>query len=492
MMRSGGILLPIFSLPSPYGIGTMGKEARKFIDFLQAAGQRYWQILPVCPTSYGDSPYQTFSTFAGNPYFIDLRELTRMGLLTSRDYREIDWEDGDGRINYGAMYRKRYPVLRKAYQRFKASPSAEFQAFCQCEAAWLEDYALFMALKETYGGAAWQEWPEPLRSREEKALDEARAGTQEEREFWKFVQYLFYSQWAELKEYAGSKGISIIGDLPIYVSGDSVDVWANPGQFQLDGSLKPIEVAGCPPDGFSADGQLWGNPLFDWEAMRADGYQWWIRRVAHQCRIYDMVRIDHFRGFDAYYAIPYGAPNAKIGRWREGPGIELFQAIEAALGQQAIIAEDLGFLTDGVRQLLRDSGYPGMKVLEFAFDSRENSDYLPHNYGKHCVVYTGTHDNSTIMGWMASANPEDIAYATEYLRLNAKEGFNWGMMRGAWSSVGDLAVVQMQDILGLDDSARMNIPSTVGENWRWRMPPRALTARLAKRLRHQMEIYRRL
>lgn len=491
-MRSGGILLPIFSLPGPYGIGTMGKQAREFVDFLQAAGQRFWQILPICPTSYGDSPYQTFSTFAGNPYFIDLPELTRMGLLKPKDYRDVDWEDGDGRINYGAMYEKRYPVLRRAYQRFKAAPPPEFDAFCREEGEWLEDYALFMALKDVHGGASWQEWPEPLRRRERAALEAAWEATQEERGFWKCVQYLFYRQWTALKEYANGKGVSIIGDLPIYISEDSVDVWANPEQFQLDKELRPVEVAGCPPDGFSADGQLWGNPLYNWDAMRADGYRWWLRRFAHQCRIYDVVRVDHFRGFEAYYSIPYGAPDARVGRWQQGPGIEFFRAVEAALGKRAIIAEDLGFLTDGVRQLLRDSGFPGMKVLEFAFDSREDSDYLPHNYEKRCVVYTGTHDNSTVMGWMASAAPEDVAYAAEYLHFTAKEGANWGMMRGAWASVSELAVVQMQDVLGLDDRARINVPSTVGENWRWRMSPRALTHKLAKKLRRQMEIYRRI
>ena len=491
-MRSGGILLPIFSLPGPYGIGTMGKEAREFVDFLQAAGQRYWQILPICPTSYGDSPYQTFSTFAGNPYLIDLRELHRMGLLTPKDYRNVDWEDADGRIHYGAMYQKRYPILRRAYMRFRAAPPADYQDFCCREAHWLEDYALFMALKEAQGGAAWQEWPEALRRRETEAMDEACTATGEEQEFWKCVQYLFYRQWAALKEYANSRGVFIIGDLPIYVSGDSVDVWANPGQFQLDENLVPKEVAGVPPDPFTADGQLWGNPLFDWETMERDGYQWWIRRVAHQCKIYDVVRMDHFRGFEAYYAVPYGAPNARNGQWRKGPGIALFRALEAALGKQNMIAEDLGFLTDGVRQLLRESGLPGMKVLEFAFNSREDSDYLPHNYDKHCTVYTGTHDNSTVLGWMKTADPADVAYATEYLRLNSKEGFHWGMMRGAWSSVGDLAVVQMQDVLGLDDSARINTPSTVGDNWCWRMPPKSLRAALARKLRREMEIYRRI
>lgn len=491
-MRRSGILMHLSSLPSPYGIGTMGETAREFIDFLAAAGQSCWQLLPVCPTGYGDSPYQSFSTYAGNPYFIDLDELAVAGLLLRGEYEAADWGEDPAAVRYDLLYQNRYPVLRKAAERFRENPPEDFEGFCRENAYWLEDYALFMALKEAFGGVPWLKWEAGLKNREPEALSAARKQYAGEISFQKILQYLFFSQWRALRRYANARGISIIGDLPIYVSLDAVDVWASSRLFQLEETRYPKEVAGCPPDGFSDTGQLWGNPLFDWDYMEKDQYDWWIKRIQYLCGVYDILRIDHFRGFDSYYAIPYGDQDARNGHWRKGPGMKLFRTLERKIGKQNIIAEDLGFLTDSVRQLLKESGFPGMKVLEFAFDSREDSDYLPHNYGKHCVVYTGTHDNSTVMGWMASANPEDIAYATEYLHLNAKEGFNWGMMRGAWSSVGDLAVVQMQDILGLDDSARMNIPSTVGENWRWRMPPRALTARLAKRLRHQMEIYRRL
>ena len=488
-MRSGGILLPIFSLPGPYGIGTMGAEARRFVDFLEMAGQRYWQILPICPTSYGDSPYSSFSTFAGNPYFIDLDQLHMDGLLEKAEYAKLDW--GEGGVCYDFLYRQRFQVLRLAFRRFVHDPPADFEDFCR-DNPWLEDYALFMTLKEENGGKSWQEWPEALKHREPKALERAGQAHSEDIAFWTCVQYLFYRQWRELKRYANHKGVSIIGDLPIYVALDSADVWAAPGQFQLDETLQPTEVAGCPPDAFTADGQLWGNPLYDWERMKKDGYRWWMARVEHQCDIYDVLRIDHFRGFEAYYAIPYGAENARNGRWRTGPGLDFFREVERSVGKYPIIAEDLGFLTDGVRQLLEDTGFPGMKVLEFAFDPNGDSDYLPHNYNKHCVVYTGTHDNDTVMGWLTSASDTDVEFVKEYLRLTTEEGYHWGMMRGAWSSVADLAVVQMQDVLGLGSEGRVNTPSTVGLNWRWRMEKNAATPELAARLRRQMEVYRRI
>ncbi len=493
-MRTSGVLMHLTSLPSPCGIGTMGAQARKFADFLAAAGQTWWQILPICPTSFGDSPYQTFSTFAGNPYLIDLDDLCADGLLEREEYESLSWGDDPKAVDYGLMYRTRYPVLRLACARFLKSPAPEYQTFCAENAFWLEDYAFFMALKERHGGAPWQEWETDLRSRQPAALETARRETGAERDFWKAVQYLFFRQWWALKSYANGRGVYIIGDLPIYVSGDSVDVWGNPEQFQLDENHLPTEVAGCPPDGFSADGQLWGNPLFDWEAMERDGYTWWVRRIGYQCKIYDMLRIDHFRGFDSYYAIPYGAADARIGVWREGPGMKLFRAVEAAIGPQRIIAEDLGFLTQSVRQLLKDSGFPGMKVLEFAFDSRDGSgsDYLPHNFTRHCVGYTGTHDNETILGWMANAPAADVDYAKEYLRLNESEGYHWGMMRGLWASAGDTAIVQMQDLLGLGTEGRMNEPSTVGKNWKWRALPGFDSDALAERLRHETETYCRL
>ncbi len=492
-MRSAGILMPISSLPSPCGIGALGAAAREFVDFLAAGGQSCWQILPICPTSYGDSPYQSFSSYAGNPYFIDLDTLADQGLLQRSEYQELDWGDDPTRVDYALLYQRRYPVLRRAARRLLAAPPADFAPFLADNGVWLEDYALFMALKDKFGGVSWFQWPEELRRRDPAALKAAEQELSQDISFWKAVQYLFFAQWRSLKEYANQKGVSIIGDLPIYVAGDSADVWANPGQFQLDENLMPTEVSGCPPDGFAADGQLWGNPLFDWERMKRDGYQWWLRRIAFQLKIYDVLRIDHFRAFDAYYAIPYGDDTARNGRWRPGPGMDFFRAVNEKLGRQNIIAEDLGFLTDSVRELLRETGYPGMKVLELAFDSRDPAPgYLPHCYPTNCVAYPGTHDNDTIQGWLASAAPEDAAFAKAYLRLNKREGYHWGMMRTAWASPADLAVIQAQDLLGLGSEARMNTPSTLGGNWQWRALPGSFSPRLARRLRREMEVYQRL
>lgn len=493
-MKKSGILMHISSLSSPYGIGTMGKAAYEFVDFLQAGGQTCWQLLPVCPTSYGDSPYQSYSTFAGNPYFIDLDELVKSGLLDKADYDMIDWECEPDTVNYGAMYRKRYPVLRKAAEKFLAAPPDDYKTFCEENDGWLPDFALFMALKDLHDGAPWSEWAAPLRNREKQALKEAKETQEANINFWKVVQYLFFKQWEKLKAYANKKGISFIGDLPIYVSLDSVDVWAHSELFQLDEEKKPKEVAGCPPDGFSADGQLWGNPLFDWDYMEKNDFAWWVERIRYQCKIYDMLRIDHFRGFDTYYAIPFGDKTAKNGKWKQGPGMKLFDAVERAIGKQPIIAEDLGYLTDSVRKLLKDSGFPGMKVMEFAFDSRDSSgsEYLPHNYTPNCVAYAGTHDNDTIMGWFEEADPKDAAYAREYLRISEGDEPNWGMMCALWGSVADLTVVQAQDILGLGSEARTNIPSTVGTNWRWRALPGVFTEELAAKLRRKTQIYGRL
>ncbi len=495
-MRASGILMHITSLPSEHGIGTMGKAAYEFVDFLKKAGQKYWQILPVCPTSYGDSPYQSFSTFAGNPYFIDLDLLAEEGLLKKEEYETVDWESDEEHVNYGAMYEKRYPILRKAAERFLAKPSLEFENYVNDQNSfWLKEYALFMALKDAHGGAPWSEWEEELRLRDQETLEKARETYRSEILFYEVLQYWFTKQWNALKSYANEKGISIIGDLPIYVSMDSVDVWSNPVLFQLDENMTPIEVAGCPPDAFSADGQLWGNPLFDWDYMDGEGYTWWIQRIQHVTRIYDMVRIDHFRGFAGYYAIPYGDTTAKNGKWKTGPGMKLFTAIEKALGPQNIIAEDLGFLTEDVHTLLDDSGYPGMRVLEFAFDSRDTGDsasYLPHNYIHKCAAYTGTHDNEPVLGWLETAGAEDVQMAREYLHLTKEEGENWGMMRCLWGSVSDLTVVQAQDILDLGHEARMNTPSTTGSNWSWRAKKGAFTEELSEKLNHQMWLYGRL
>mgnify|MGYP002475618792 FL=1 len=484
--------MPVSSLPSPYGIGTLGAEARKFADFLAAGGQSCWQLLPVGPTSYGDSPYQSFSSFAGNPYFIDLDILAEWGLLKPEEYQSLDWGSDPAQVDYAVLYQNRVQVLRLAVSRLSRGDKFEMRGTLW-GADWLEDYALFMALKDKFGGAAWLEWPKELRLREPAALEQVKQELAAEIDFWKWVQHLFFSQWWSLKEYVNKKGISIIGDLPIYVALDSADVWANPDQFQLDENGQPTEVAGCPPDGFSEDGQLWGNPLFNWEKMMEDNYSWWLKRIAWQFQICDTLRIDHFRGFDAYYAIPYGETTARNGVWKPGPGIAFFKTVNKTLGKKDIIAEDLGFLTPSVKKLLKDSGYPGMKVLEFAFGNRdEGSDYLPHVYPSRCVVYTGTHDNDTIQGWMASASRKEVSFAREYLRLSKREGYHWGMMRSAWASPASLAVMQFQDLLGLGSEARMNTPSTLGTNWKWRALPDTYDEKLSKRLYREMRVYQRL
>lgn len=491
-MRTSGVLMPISSIPSPYGIGTMGKQARKFVDFLVKGGQKYWQILPICPTSYGDSPYQSFSSFAGNPYFIDLEYLCKDELLTKKECESFQWGSNPKYVDYGIMYESRYALLRKVYARFTKKEPQDFEKFCENEKQWLDDYALFMALKDANGGQAWSNWDKSLRLREKKAMEEATEKYSEEIRFYKMLQYLFYQQWNALKTYANEAGIEIIGDVPIYVAGDSADVWANPDQFYLDENLEPIEVAGCPPDAFSDDGQLWGNPLFRWDVMKKDGYTWWTRRIKAMSELYDIIRIDHFRGFDSFYAIPAKDDTAKNGQWKQGPGMDLFCELEKKLGKLPIIVEDLGFLTPSVHKLLKDSGFPGMKVIQFAFDSREESDYLPHTYTNHCVVYTGTHDNDTVMGWMKTAPKASVKYAKEYLNLTKEEGYNWGMMRAAWSSVADMAIVPMQDILGLGSEARINTPSTLGNNWKWRATPEQIDAKVAKKLYHYMQMYGRV
>lgn len=491
-MRTSGVLMPISSLPSPYGIGTMGKAARKFVDFLQKSGQTYWQILPICQTSYGDSPYQSFSSFAGNPYFIDLEYLCKDKLLKKAECDSFDWGGSIRYVDYGTMYESRYALLKKAYARFVKNIPADYEDFCEKEKAWLDDYSLFMALKDANDGVAWAEWDEALKHREASAIAEAKNSYADDISFYKMLQYLFFKQWRELKAYANEKNIGIIGDVPIYVAMDSADVWTNPNLFYLDEELNPIEVAGCPPDAFSEDGQLWGNPLFRWDVMKKDGYTWWTNRIRAVSKLYDIVRIDHFRGFDSFYAIPAGEETARNGCWKKGPGMDLFHTLEKKLGKLPIIAEDLGFLTPSVHKLLKDSGFPGMKVIQFAFDSREDSDYLPHNYPTNCVVYTGTHDNDTVMGWMKTAPKSSVRFAKKYLNLTKEEGYNWGMMRAAWSSVADLAIVPMQDLIGLGSEARINTPSTIGNNWKWRATEDQISNKLAKHLLTYMQMYARV
>ena len=495
-MRRSGILMPMTALPSPWGVGTLGAEARAFVDFLSAAGQSVWQLLPIGPTSYGDSPYQSFSSFAGNPYLIDLDDLAEEGLLEPGEYEGRFWGDDPARVDYGALYEGRFDVLRRAVERLENARADELRAFCERESAWLDDYALFMAIKGDHGGAALSTWEPGLRMRAPEDLAVARSELACEVRFWKGVQCLFFRQWARLRAYAREHGIELMGDLPIYVAEDSADLWAHPEQFQLDEDLRPREVAGCPPDGFSDTGQLWGNPLFAWECMVEDGYAWWIERISYQLDLYDTLRIDHFRGFDSYFAIPTGAATAAGGRWRKGPGKALFQALRFAVGDVSIVAEDLGYLTPSVRQLLDDTGFPGMKVLEFAFDTRDSEagddTYLPFAYPENSVAYVGTHDNDTALGWLANAPAPDTRTAREYLRLDDREGEGWGMMRGIWASASELAVVQMQDVLELGSEARINTPSTLGGNWTWRARPGFASRSLAARLRHQLHLYHRI
>lgn len=496
MTRASGILLPVFSLPSPYGIGTFGREAYRFVNFLAAAGQQYWQILPVGPTSFGDSPYQSFSTFAGNPYFIDLELLQRRGLLTETELLKAKLQRNFRQIDYALLFHNRFPLLRTAYERARELDEGALSRFRQRQAHWIEDYALFMALKAAFENKSWTEWPEDIRLRNPQALERWREQLAPECSYWAWLQMVFFRQWGALKRYANKKGIEIIGDLPIYVAQDSADAWANPDIFWFDEELNPVKVAGVPPDGFSATGQLWGNPLYRWDVLRERGYDWWVERVKMSLLVYDRVRIDHFRGFDTYYAVPYGDTTAERGEWMQGPGLELFLLLTEKLGGEydgklPIIAEDLGYLTDSVRELLRGSGFPGMKVLEFAFDSREESDYLPHNYGHNCVVYTGTHDNDTVAGWFKSASPEDVRFCRDYLQLTRREGENWGFIRGAWASTADLAIAQMQDFLNLGSEARVNTPSTLGGNWCWRLQRGQLTPQLAKRIRQMTRLYGR-
>ncbi len=490
--RSSGILMPIASLPSNYGIGTFGKAAYDFADFLKAAGQTYWQMLPLGPTSYGDSPYQSFSSFAGNPYFIDLDLLIDDGLLLKEEVEPLAWGSDPRYIDYGKIYENRLAVLARAKARGWQRDMAEVAAF-EKENPWLPDYALFMACKRRFGMKAWSQWEDDdIRLRKNPAvLEQYRVLLREDVELFTYLQFLFFRQWEALKCYIHAQGIRIIGDLPIYVAMDSADVWAEPEYFQLDEENVPTAVSGVPPDYFNADGQLWGNPLYRWDRMETDGFGWWIRRIGGVSKLYDVVRFDHFRGLESYWSVPYGAPTAKVGTWIKGPGARLVNTLLDWFPQLEFIAEDLGYPTPEVQKLLEDTGLPGMKVLVFAFDSRDSAMYLPHTYVENCTCYTGTHDNSPIAQWREEISPEDLQYATDYLGLNDREGFNWGMIRGGMSSVAKLFVAQMQDYLELGLGNRINVPGIQGGNWRWRMLPDEATQPLAARIRRVTELYDR-
>ena len=482
MQRSSGILMPVFSLPSPYGIGTLGQAARDFVDFLKAAGQSWWQILPVGPTGYGDSPYQSFSAYAGNPYLIDLDLLREDALLTQAEIDGVFWGSNPERVDYGAMYQNRLAVLSLACSRSRKQCAEAVARFSAENCEWLPDYALFMALKRRFGGKPWQAWPEDIRLRRPEAMERYRTMLTADVELFTCLQFLFFRQWDDLRAYAAGQGVRIIGDLPIYVAMDSVDVWADPGSFQLDDSLTPKEVAGVPPDYFSADGQLWGNPLYNWDVMRADGFGWWIRRVGGARRLYDLLRLDHFRGFERYWAVPYGAATARGGRWVPGPGMDLLCVLTGWFPDIHFIAEDLGQLTPEVHALRDTAGLPGMKVLEFAFDPEGTGDYLPHNHIPGCICYTGTHDNAPLAAWLAEAAPAETAMAKSYLGLNAEEGPVWGMLRGGMSSVANLFIAQLQDYLELGNGSRINTPGVAEGNWQWRLLPGQLTDTLAERI----------
>lgn len=493
MERSSGILMHITSLPSRFGIGTMGRCAFDFVDFLAAAGQKYWQVLPVNPTGFGDSPYQSFSTRAGNPYFIDMDLLCSQGLLSEDEYVSLDWGDDPGRIDFEKIYRNKYEVLKKAFIRGFDEQDPAYVRFCQENKSWLLDYAVFMAAKQKYGMRAWKDWEDQeLKLYQETALQDFVSRNKEEIDFYRFIQFLFFSQWDSLKNYANSRGVLIIGDIPIYVAADSADAWANREMFNFDKNNDSECVAGCPPDFFSHEGQYWGNPVYNWEYLKETRYDWWMHRLAGVCRLFDIVRIDHFRGFESYYSIDYGSESARFGRWEKGPGIDFFKEVEKQLPDIDIIAEDLGFLTEDVRLLLKQTGYPGMKVLQFAFDSGSSNEYLPHNYKRNCAVYTGTHDNNTIAGWMEETPEQEVEFAIQYGALTRDEGYNWGMIRMAFSSVADLAIAPLQDFLNLPSAARMNTPSTIGDNWQWRALSGYATDALAARIRKISERYGRL
>ncbi|HWR18090.1 MAG TPA: 4-alpha-glucanotransferase [Clostridia bacterium] len=491
MERSSGILLPVFSLPSAGGIGTFGKDAYDFVDFLNAAGQSYWQLLPLGPTSYGDSPYQSFSAYAGNPYFIDPGLLMEEGLLTKEEFLLYANEDSES-VDYAAVYETRFELLKLAAKRGLIKDASAFARFQTENENWLKDYTLFIALKRYFQMRSWTEWEDDdIRLRKNAAMEHYSKLLSTDMEIIAYEQYKFYEQYTSLRDYAHQKGVKFLGDLPIYVAMDSADVWASPENFLLDESLNPIAVAGVPPDHFTKTGQLWGNPLYRWEDMKKNGYAWWKARIRGANMLYDAIRIDHFRGFAGYWSVDAKESTAVNGKWVQGPGADFIRTLRDASEGMEIIAEDLGYLDTSVHELLKLSGFPGMKVLEFAFDSREPSDYLPHTYPENCVCYLGTHDNAPILAWLEETAPEDLEFAKEYLGLNEKEGFSLGLLRGGMGSVATLFVAQMQDWLNLGKESRTNIPGTLGGNWKWRMKKGALSDALAQKIRRMSYIYGR-
>lgn len=490
LTRGAGILMPVSSLPSKYGIGTLGKAAYDFVDDLVRAGQKYWQVLPIGPTSFGDSPYQSFSTYAGNPYFIDLDLLIEEGLLQRQEVEMIRWYEKEDQVSYELLWEYRYSVLKAAFERSDHEKTKEYRDFMEREKDWISSYSLYMACKEHFGNREWLSWKKDIRDRKMEALISYQVMLEKEIRFWEFVQYKFWKQWDRLHAYANEKGIQIIGDIPIYVALDSADVWVHPEQFLLDENHEPTVVVGCPPDAFSDEGQKWGNPIYDWERMEREDFAWWKKRIRAAARCYDVIRIDHFIGIVRYYKIPVNE-SAKKGSFAWGPGLKLLKALDESIGEAKIIAEDLGVLVPEVGEVLQKSGYPGMKVLEFAFDGKRENPYLPHNYPKNCVVYGGTHDNDTLEGYYDMLSKENRAYAMAYCQVKRKKKLTDAIIRIGYASVANTVIFQMQDILKKNNNARMNYPSTIGTNWRWRMKSQEFTTKKQKRLAKLANIYGR-
>jgi 4-alpha-glucanotransferase len=491
MNRESGILLHISSLPGKYGIGDFGKEAYKFIDFLKESDQKNWQILPLGITGYGDSPYQSFSAFAGNPYFIDIEEFIEKEYISEEDVNEYNLKSRDDSIDYNKLYKNKYKLLRLIYNKDYDLSKKKLEEFYIKEKEWLRPFALFMTIKDYQQGKSWLEWEDRFKEYDSKSVQEFENKNKKDLFFWVFTQFYFFTQWKKLKKYANNRNINIIGDMPVYVAEDSSDIWANSKYFNLDKDLKPKTVAGVPPDLFSEKGQLWGNPIYNWENMKKNNYKWWIKRIKHSFRLFDKLRIDHFRGFEAYWEVEKNSKDAVKGKWVKGPGLELFNEIKKQLGNLDIIAEDLGFLTKEVHNLIDDTGYPGMKVLQFAFDGDSNNPYLPHNYCKNSVVYTGTHDNQTTKDWFASQDKESKKYIKDYIKEKNDKDISWKLIKTAWSSTADLAIAPMQDFLNLGNESRMNTPATLGDNWTWRLASNLMKRGLSEKISHITQLYGR-
>ncbi len=492
LKRANGVILPIFSIPSPYGIGTFGKDAYDVVDFISDASIRYWQILPLGQTSYGDSPYQSFSSFAGNPYFIDLDMLVEDGLLLEEDLENLNFGDNERYVDYAIQYNIRYRVLEKAYENAKGVLDEKIAAFREREKDWLDDYALFMAIKRDKLDISWVEWEAPLRDRNPEALREFAEEHADVIGFYTFIQYEFFKQWQALKEYTNRHKIEIVGDLPIYVAFDSCDAWVNSDILMIDPETKePLIVGGAPPDAYSEDGQLWGNPVYEWEKMKKEGYSFWQKRIEMALRTYDLLRLDHFRGFEKYYAIPATDDNAKFGKWELGGGYDFFDFIMQKIPARQFIAEDLGYITKEVDDLKDNYGFPGMNVIQFAFGENFDSNYLPHNYVRNSVVYSSTHDSSTLKGWLDELEEEGLELVERYFGLEKDDDYQWKIIRALMASVSDVAVFQIQDFFELGDEAIINHPGTLGENWKWRAKKDDFTDALALKIKEMSKLYGR-